>query len=210
MRAASLTRLLVAAVACSTLALPASAAPQWGDRGRDDRAWQNRTTGEAYQRGYREGVHDGEEDGRRGRSFNVQNHDDFRKADQGYDRNDGSRDRYRDEFRRGFTEGYRVGYGSDLRSGNRNDRWNDGNGRGPAPAVYRDAAQARGFSDGFKKGVDDRRDNRRFEPQRHKDYREADQGYNGSYGSKDRYRTVYREGFRAGYEDGFQGRFARR
>ncbi len=207
MRAASLTRqmtrLFVAAVACSTLALPASAAPQWGDRGRDDRGgWQNRATGEAYQRGYREGVREGEEDDRRGRAFNVQNHDEFRRADAGYDRNDGSRERYRDEFRRGFTDGYRVGY--------RDDRWSNGNRRGPAPAFYRDAAQARGFSDGYKKGLDDRRDNRRFEPQRHKDYREADQGYNGSYGSKDRYKIEYREGFRAGYEDGYRGRLARR
>ena len=128
MRAASLTRLVIAAaVACSTLALPASAAAQC-DRDRDDRGWNNRAGGEAYQRGFRDGERLGEEDAAATDAFNVQNHREYREADAGYDRNDGSRDRYRDEFRRGFTEGYRVGY--------RDDRWDrrdDRNGRDVEP-----------------------------------------------------------------------------
>ena len=207
MRATSLTRLVMAAVACSTLALPASAAAQVRDR--DDRGIYNRSGGEAFQRGFRDGERLGEEDARRNRAFNVQTHREYREADAGYDRNDGSRDRYRDEFRRGFTEGYRVGYRDDRvdrrDSRNGNGGWN-GNG-----GSYRDPGQARGFSDGYRKGVEDRRENRRFDPSRFKEVRQGTApGYNGDFGPRERYTQRYRDGFRDGYEDGFRGAYARR
>ena len=207
MRATSLTRLVIAAVACSTLALPASAAAQVRDR--DDRGIYNRSGGEAFQRGFRDGERLGEEDARRNRAFNVQTHREYREADAGYDRNDGSRDRYRDEFRRGFTEGYRVGYRDDRwdrrDSRNGNGGWN-GNG-----GSYRDPGQARGFSDGYRKGVEDRRENRRFDPSRFKEVRQGTApGYNGDFGPRERYTERYRDGFRDGYEDGFRGAYARR
>ena len=207
MRAAFLTPLVIAAVACSTLALPASAAAQVRDR--DDRGWNSRDGregGEAFQRGFRDGERLGDEDARRGTAFNVQNHREYREADAGWGRNDGSRDRYRDEFRRGFTEGYRNGYRDDRldRRDGRNDRdWNRGGVRNPG--------QARGFSDGYRKGVDDRRNNRRFEPNRFKEVRQGTApGYNGDFGSRERYTFSYRDGFRDGYEDGFRSAYARR
>jgi len=204
MRAAFLTPLVIAAVACSTLALPANANAQWRDR--DDRGWDSRIGGEAYQRGFSDGERLGNEDARRGRAFNVQNHREYREADAGYNRNNGSRDRYRDEFRRGFTEGYRNGYRDDRfdRRDSRNDRdWNRGSIRNPG--------QARGFSDGFRKGVEDRRANRRFEPNRFKEVRQGTApGYNGDFGPRERYTQRYRDGFRDGYEDGFRGAYARR
>ena len=205
MRAASLTGLVIAAVACSTLALPASAAAQVRDR--DDRGWNSRVGGEAYQRGFRDGERLGEDDARRNRAFNAQNHREYREADAGYDRNDGSRDRYRDEFRRGFTEGYRNGYRDDRWDGrngqNRNDRWNG--------AAVRSPGQARGFSDGYRRGVEDRRDNHRFEPTRFKEVRQGTApGYDDDFGSRERYTLSYRDGFRNGYEDGFRGAYARR
>jgi hypothetical protein len=207
MRAASLTRLVIAAVACSTLALPASAAAQVRDR--DDRGWNSRVGGEAFQRGLRDGERLGEEDARRNRAFNVQTHREYREADAGYDRNDGSRDRYRDEFRRGFTEGYRIGY--------RDDRWDRRDGRdgqvrgGWNGGGFRDAGQARGFSDGYRKGVEDRRDNHRFEPTRFKEVRQGTApGYDDDFGSRERYTLRYRDGFRDGYEDGFRSAYARR
>ena len=207
MRAASLTRLVIAAaVAGSTLALPANAVAQWRDN--DNRGWNNRVGGEAYQRGFRDGERLGEDDARRNRAFNVQNHREYREADAGYNRNDGSRDRYRDEFRRGFTEGYRVGYRDDRldrrdgRNG-RDDRWNRGDIRNPG--------QARGFSDGYRKGVEDRRDNRRFDPTRFKEVRQGTApGYDNDFGSRERYTQSYRDGFRQGYEDGFRSAYARR
>jgi len=199
MRAASLTRLVIAAaVAGSTLALPAHAAAQYRDR--NNGGWNNRVGGEAYQRGFRDGERLGEEDARRGRAFNVQTHREYREADAGYDRNDGSRDLYRDDFRRGFTEGYRNAYRDD-RNG-RDDRRNGGIGN---------PGQARGFSDGYRRGVDDRHNNRRFDPDRFKEVRQGTApGYNGDFGSRERYTFSYRDGFRDGYEDGFRSGYARR
>lgn len=205
MRAASVTRLVIAAVACATLALPASAAAQVRDR--DDRVWNGRIGGEAYQRGFRDGERIGENDARRNRAFNVQSHREYREADAGYDRSDGSRDRYRDEFRRGFTEGYRVGF--------RDDRWDrrdgrNGNGRWNGASV-RSPGQARGFSDGYRKGAEDRRDNHRFDPNRFKEVRQGTApGYDDDFGSRERYTLSYRDGFRQGYEDGFRSAYARR
>jgi len=208
MRTASLTRLVIAAVACSTLALPASAAAQWArDRNgaaQDDRGWNTRG-GEAYQRGFREGERLGDEDQRRNRAFNVQTHREYREADNGYDRNDGSRDRYREEYRRGFTEGYRIAFRDDRWG--RNDRSNGSWNRGG----YRDPGQARGFSDGYRKGVDDRQDNHRFEPGRFREVKKGTApGYEDEFGSRERYTFSYRDGFRQGYEDGFRGAYARR
>jgi hypothetical protein len=204
MRAASLTRLVIAAaVAGSTLALPVNAAAQARDRG----GWNNRVGSEAYQRGFRDGERIGEDDARRNRAFNVQSHREYREADAGYDRNDGSRDRYRDEFRRGFTEGYRIGY--------RDDRWDrrDGRDRGGwnGNSAFRDPGRARGFSDGYRKGVEDRRDNRRFDPNRFKEVRQGTApGYDDDFGSRERYTRSYRDGFYEGYEDGFRSAYARR
>ena len=203
MRAASLTRLVIAAaVAGSTLALPVTAAAQFRDR--DYRG--DRVGSEGFQRGLQDGVRLGEEDARRGRAFNVQDHREYREADAGYQRANGSRDLYRDEFRRGFTEGYRNGYRDDRldRRDSRNDRdWNRGTVRNPG--------QARGFSDGYRKGVEDRRADRRFDPNRFKEVRQGTApGYNGDFGSRERYTLSYRDGFRSGYEDGFRGGYARR
>ena len=207
MRAASLTRLVMAAVACSALALPAGAAAQSArDRnGAGQQGWESRG-GEAYQRGFREGERLGDEDVRRNRAFSAQSHREYRDADAGYDRNAGSRDRYRDEYRRGFTEGYRIGYRDDR--WDRNDRSSNGTGN---RGGYRDPGQARGFSDGYRKGVEDRRDNHRFEPQRFKEVRQGTApGYDDEFGSRERYTFSYRDGFRLGYEDGFRSAYARR
>ena len=211
MRAASLTRLVIAAaVAGSTLALPATSAAQFRDRDRDDRSWTSRSEG--YQRGFQDGERLGEQDARSGRGYNVQNHREYREADAGYRRANGSRDIYREEFRRGFTDGYRRAYGDDRfdrrdgRNG-RDDRWERGDRRD-----IRNPGQARGFSDGYRKGVEDRRDNRRFDPTRFKEVRQGTApGYDNDFGSRERYTFSYRDGFRDGYEDGFRsGGYARR
>jgi len=213
MRAASWTRLVVAAAACATLAIPASAAAQWNRDDRrmppNDRSWEYRG-GEAYQRGFRDGERLGNDDERRNRAFNVQSHREYRDADAGYDRNDGARDRYRDEFRRGFTDGYRAGYRNDQWNGN--DRRSDGSwNNGSWNRGYRDPGQARGFSDGYRKGAEDRRDNHRFEPERFKEVRQGTApGYDDDFGSRERYTSGYRNGFRLGYEDGFRSAYASR
>lgn len=210
MRAASVTRLVIAAVACSTLALPASAAAQWRDNG----GYNSRVGSEAYNRGFSDGERLGADDARRGRAFNVQNHREYREADAGYGRNDGSRDVYRDEFRRGFNEGYRLGYRDDRNGRYGTDRYgNDRYGRNDTYRAgnYRNAGDARGFSDGYRKGVEDRRNNHRFEPTRFKEVRQGTApGYDNDFGSRERYTESYRDGFRRGYEDGFRSAYARR
>jgi hypothetical protein len=72
--------------------------------------------------------------------------------------------------------------------------------RGPS----QEPAAARGYADGYKRGVDDGRDRDRYDPVRHGDYREGDEGYYREYGSKDAYKNNYRAGFRQGYEDGYR------
>jgi hypothetical protein len=184
---------LFAAIACALLATPAAA--------------QSNT---AFERGYREGLQRGAEDAREGRRFEPERDRVYREADAGYNSRYGSRDSYRNEFRRGFTSGYRQGY-YNARTIGRNDRISQGRdgiyNRGPGRTRgYQDPAFARGYSDGWEKGRDDGRDRDRYDPVRHGDYKDADNGYDRSYGSKDAYRNNYRSGFRQGYEDGYRAR----
>jgi hypothetical protein len=75
---------------------------------------------------------------------------------------------------------------------------------------YQDPAFARGYSDGWDRGADDGRDRDRYDPVRHGDYRDANDGYSRTYGSKDAYRINYRAGFRQGYDDGYRDGVRRR
>lgn len=73
----------------------------------------------------------------------------------------------------------------------RRDPWNTHDGWGNAYDV--------GYRDGAAAGRDDARDGRGYEYQRHRDYRDANGGYDGRGGARDE----YRRGFVAGYRDGF-------
>jgi hypothetical protein len=86
----------------------------------------------------------------------------------------------------------------DGRRGGREDR------PGRLPRGYQEPAFERGYTDGYAKGIADGRDRDGYDPVRHKDYRQADQGYFASYGSRDAYRNNYRAGFRQGYEEGYR------
>lgn len=182
-------RALIALLAALvTLNVPAAAAAQgrsvYGVRQNDQ-----------YDRGYRDGLRDGERDGRAGRAFD-------------YD-NDRRLSRAGDHFQRGYADGYRAGY-ERFRG-----RINHGR-RIPGPYArgrggYQDPAFARGYSEGFEKGRDDGRDRDRYDPVRHRDYRDADDGYYRDYGAKQVYENNYRAGFRQGYEEGYRdgGRYRR-
>jgi flagellar biosynthesis/type III secretory pathway protein FliH len=195
--------LLVAALACLALASQASA-QVWGNA--------------AYDRGYREGVQQGERDARDNHTYSIEGSRIYRDGDRGYERRDGSRDSYRNEFRRGFSVGYREGFDR-FRGGVRDDRWGRdvrwGQGQGPGPRDrrgYQEPAFARGYSDGWQQGLEDGRDRDRYDAVRHGDYKDADNGYERGYGSKDAYKNNYRSGFRQGYEEGYRSgtRTARR
>jgi hypothetical protein len=70
-----------------------------------------------------------------------------------------------------------------------------------------------GFREGVRAGENDARDNRRFDPSRHGDWRDADDGYRREYGDKNYYRRTFRNGYEAGYQQGFRrfdnGRYRR-
>ena len=180
----------------------------------------------AYREGYERGIRAGEEDGRRNESFEYTDESDYRRADQGYRSQYGTRDRYRDEFRRGYAEGYRIGYSryntryDDRYEDRANPRgrgmppWANGRGRGNAPygnAPYgdygrydrNDLAFTSGYNDGYEAGLDDGRDRRRNDPIAEGRYRSADHGYQREYGSRDAYKIRYREAFKQGYQRGY-------
>lgn len=174
----------------------------------------------AFDRGYREGVKEGEKDGRSRDPFRYQDEGDYRNGDVGYNRSYGDREFYRQAFRAGFSEGYADGYRRYSRGGYGNDRYGDprygdpryGGGYGYPGRGY--GAPGRndrylspfdiGARDGLEKGREDARDRRAFDARRHKWYRDGDRDYNDRYGNRERYKDEYRRGFIAGYERGFR------
>jgi hypothetical protein len=189
------SRNIAALVLCGALAAPALAAAQVAvPRGNGDRVPPGQVR--QYQRGYDEGRVRGEQDARRGRPYFAE-----------------TRGNGRVEFRRGFADGYRAGYDGVRRSSaygpfGRNDRrdtvrGNPGTAR-RLPGGYQEPAFARGYADGYEEGLQAFRDRDRYDPVGSRDYRNGDQGYYGSYGSREAYRNNYRGGFRQGYEEGYR------
>jgi hypothetical protein len=72
-------------------------------------------------------------------------------------------------------------------------------------AYGNDSAYNNGYRRGFDLGRDDAR-YRRYDYDRHDEYRDADWGYDRGYGDRGGYRDAFRQGFIAGYDDGFYGR----
>jgi hypothetical protein len=184
---------LLAVLASAALVCPVAADPWQPVQSRGSyRPVQNRAQ---YDRGYRDGSREGEQDARLGRSADIARDPRFRRGS--------------DDFQNGYLDGYREAYErfrASVRSLPRRG--------GPGPLGYRrapgnrgsyqDPAFARGYSDGFERGLDDGRDNDRYDPVRHRDYRNGDEGYFGGYGPRDAYKNNYRAGFRQGYEDGYR------
>jgi hypothetical protein len=182
-------RLFLAAMTCAALLLPAAAPTAGAQSARgQERGWRLGQDRNDYERGYRAGLREGEQDARRGRAYDVQRDPRF-----------GARD----DFRRGFAEGYRAGF---ERARVRGDARVFGNGREAARRAggYQEPASARGYSDGYARGLSDGRDHDRYDPVGERDYRDGDNGYSGAYGSKDAYKNNYRAGFRQGYEEGYR------
>jgi hypothetical protein len=210
MRAAKWTRILAAMAVAAACTLPATASAQGRGvgRGRATAPGQLKKQNDRneYNRGYQQGVREGEQDARRNRPFEAYPDRDNRGARDG-------------DYRNGFADGYRVGY-NQVRGGVYNDRRDggifnprddrrDGGVIRRVPGGAQEPAFARGYSDGYKRGADDGRDRDRYDPVGERDYREADQGYYGGYGSKDAYKNNYRTGFRQGYEDGYRDGYRR-
>ncbi len=61
-----------------------------------------------------------------------------------------------------------------------------------------------GFREGVKDGEHDARGNRRFDPSRHGEWRDADKGYRRQYGDRSDYRRSFRSGYESGYAQGYR------
>ena len=214
--------LLVPAVGVFALAFAAPARAQFG-RPSDRNGYYG--SGPAYDNGYREGIKEGEKDGRNRDAFEFRDEGDWRDGDHGYRREYGDRNFYRRVFRDGFEAGYADGY---RRYGGNNGRgWGRGRGaypnypaypnRAPGgygyPGDYRypnngrygyNPAYDAGVRDGYEKGREDARDRDAYEPQRHSWYRSGDRNYRSEYGSREQYRDLYRQAFREGYDRGYR------
>ena len=207
-------RLIPAALLVATgFASIACAGPIYGQRG----GYYRNVDQRAYDNGYRDGVREGTNDGRRGRNYSYNRHDEYRDADDGYRRASGDREFYRRSYRQGFQTGYNDGYsryGNNSRYPRSNypnspnypnypqypERGVPRNGGGS----YSPAAQV-GYRDGLDAGRDDARDRRAYDPVRTRRYRDGDHDYNNRYGSRDAYKREYRAAFEQGYREGYQG-----
>lgn len=181
----------------------------------------------AYDQGYREGLKEGEKDGRKRERFDYQDEREFQRADRGYHRSFGDRERYRQIFRDGYAAGYSEAFGRYSRVARNDGRYRPyPSPRGPysqqgpypsagvyGPGGYRNGgyyspAFDNGTRDGYEKGQEDARKRRSFDPLRHSWYRSGDRHYDDRYGSKQQYKDTYRQGFQQGYEQGFrEGRY---
>ena len=196
-------------IAAAALMVPAArlhAAPQWGVPGPS--GWPSgysQTASPAYNEGYQRGIRSGEEDGRRGQSFNFTDESDYRRADTGYRSQYGNRERYRDQFRVGFEQGYRDGYaryGSNRRNGP--PIGNYGRTYNGAYHQLSNIAYENGFTDGYDEGRKDGRGRRLNDPIAESRYRNADHGFNSRYGPRELYKDTYRQGFLQGYDRGYR------
>ncbi len=208
--------LLPAALLVACVGLTAPAAAQDRDRDRDRRyaGDADNPAAIAFNNGYQRGLEHGQADLRSRRSADFRRDHDYRDADQGYDRRFGSREEYREQFRRGYQAGYVDGYEGRARSGygaygqpvpRAGDRAY-GYGYPTGTAGYgRNIAEQNGYNDGYQRGVDDARHNRRYDLDRQNWFRDGDRHYDSRFGTRDHYRVEYREGFRQGYEAGYRG-----
>ncbi|HEY0875607.1 MAG TPA: hypothetical protein VGD94_19175 [Vicinamibacterales bacterium] len=185
--------LLVSTLAVFSLACAVPVSGQWGRH--DTRYGYGSSVDRiAYDNGLREGRREGERDGRRGARFRYEDASAYRRGDLGYRREYGNVNRYRQAFREGFASGYADGY----------RRYSRGGVYPPSGSGRYTTAFDIGARDGFEKGREDARDGDRFDPRRHKWYREGDRNYNSRYGPRERYKDEYRRGFLAGYERGYR------
>ena len=154
-----------------------------------------------FDNGYRLGAREGESNARDGRGYDFKRDDAYEDADWGF--RGGDKDLYRHEFRRGYEAGYDAAY-------RRTAGWYESRPAPPPPPSsgfvaysYGRIAYENGYRDGLQEGSNDFRRERAYQPLQRDRFRDADHGYDRSYGDKDAYRVDYRAGFRAGYEAGY-------
>jgi hypothetical protein len=173
-----------------------------------------------YSRGYRDGFRHARDDRDAG-----QNYDDharnFNGTVRGYDNSMGNQSEYNGGYRDGFADGYDDAYSNRrnrvaMAMGRDNSYDNDRDGHSstnnpppsnmPPVSVESDVAYQSGFRDGVRVGGEDLQGGHSDRPHEHDStYGEATNGYNTSYGDKNRYRDLYRQGFDKGYDSSYNG-----
>lgn len=145
----------------------------------------------AYDNGYREGLKEGERDARRREPFNYQDERTWQRADKGYHRTRGDRDRYAQSFRTGYAAGYSDAY----------RRFAPGYGDGPRGGVYPNTRGGYGYPQGgYPQGGYGYPQGGYGYPQGGYGYPQGGYGYpQGGYGYNS---PAYSNGMRDGYEKG--------
>jgi flagellar biosynthesis/type III secretory pathway protein FliH len=99
----------------------------------------------AYDNGFREGLKQGEKDGRKQDQFRYQDEKTFQRGDKGYQREYGSVERYRQSFRTGYSAGYSEAYQRYAPNYSYGGNGRYGNGR----AVPRQDTGVYGYPNGY-------------------------------------------------------------
>jgi hypothetical protein len=166
-----------------------------------------------YERGYREGYQYGLDNRSRSTGLDLNKDVD---ADRGYQSYFGSKDAYKEGYQQGYRDGATDGFAGtttrfatiyafpDPNFDPDTMRMND-----TAIVVYRergwgyqDVASDIGYRDGVHAGTKDR-SHKEFDPHDHDAWKEADHGYDKSFGSKDAYKAAYRAAYEMGYRQAF-------
>jgi hypothetical protein len=106
--AAVLAVTALASTACATGY--ASQGPYGSRGGYNDGVYARNIERRAFDNGYREGIRQGERDGRSNRRYDPSRHSEWRDANDGFRREYGDHNLYRRDFRSGFEQGYREAY----------------------------------------------------------------------------------------------------
>ena len=132
---------------------------------------------------------------------------------------------HKGEYQKGYREGFQAAYydnghgrfaprdtryaGSYPGGHLSNGYWGGGDYRDYGRGRYdRDLAYERGTDRGYLKGLEkgreDFRNHRDYDPARHRQYRNADDGYKSSYGDRRDYEAGYRRAFEDGYRQAYR------
>jgi hypothetical protein len=167
---------------------------------------QFRGPSDAREDGYQHGYRDGYEYGRDAHDRNVAldyRTDAYRDGDRGYQSYLGPVELYRDGYRAGYREGAEDGYRSNQSRFEQIYRPRDETYYSDRRWDYQHVASDIGYREGLAAGLKDFREHHPYQPEKHDSWKDADHGYNKSYGSKDEYKRAYRAAYEAGYRDAF-------
>ncbi|HWG38553.1 MAG TPA: hypothetical protein VN690_12625 [Terriglobales bacterium] len=178
------------------------------------------TTDSAYAAGYNAAYPLGQEDQRSGAPANAHKFRIYQDGTSGYTEAYGTPEAYRSGFQSGFDDGYADGYGQRPRSvpeaaAPAEPAANPPEGgfappvpptMAPATTDVAKAARANGYREGYNVGQSDANSHAVYDAAAHREYQDANVGYDPAQGASDQYQASFRSGFNTGYDDGFNHR----